>query len=84
MEGIPDGQRSIIFIDGPTGTGKTAITREITEKLGIPFTSSSVTNYSSTGYVGGDITDILKELYRKADEVSRKGSKRNYSIWWIW
>lgn len=67
MEDIPDGQRSIIFIDGPTGTGKTAITREITEKLGIPFTSSSVTNYSSTGYVGGDITDVLKELYRKAD-----------------
>ena len=27
MEDIPDGQRSIIFIDGPTGTGKTAITR---------------------------------------------------------
>ena len=67
MEDIPDGQRSIIFIDGPTGTGKTAITREITEKLGIPFISSSVTNYSSTGYVGGDITDVLKELYRKAD-----------------
>ena len=67
MENIPDGQRSIIFLDGPTGTGKTAITREITEKLGIPFTSSSVTNYSSTGYVGGDITDVLKELYRKAN-----------------
>ena len=76
MEDIPDGQRSIIFIDGPTGTGKTAITREITEKLGIPFTSSSVTNYSSTGYVGGDITDVLKELYRKADgdlEKSQRG-----------
>lgn len=76
MEDIPDGQRSIIFIDGPTGTGKTAITREITENLGIPFTSSSVTNYSSTGYVGGDITDVLKELYRKADgdlEKSQRG-----------
>lgn len=76
MEDIPDGQRSIIFIDGPTGTGKTSITREITEKLGIPFTSSSVTNYSSTGYVGGDITDVLKELYRKADgdlEKSQRG-----------
>ena len=75
MEDIPDGQRSIIFIDGPTGTGKTAITREITEKLGIPFTSSSVTNYSSTGYVGGDITDVLKELYRKADGDLEKAQK---------
>ena len=75
MEDIPDGQRSIIFIDGPTGTGKTAITREITEKLAIPFTSSSVTNYSSTGYVGGDITDVLKELYRKADGDLEKAQK---------
>lgn len=75
MEDIPDGQRSIIFIDGPTGTGKTAITREITEKLGIPFTSSSVTNYSSTGYVGGDITDVLKELYRKTDGDLEKAQR---------
>lgn len=76
MGDIPDGQRSIIFMDGPTGTGKTAITREITEKLGIPFTSSSITNYSSTGYVGRDITDVLKELYRKADgdlEMAQRG-----------
>lgn len=75
MEDIPDGQRSIIFMDGPTGTGKTAITREITEKLGIPFTSSSVTNYSSTGYVGGDITDVLKELYRKANGDLEKAQR---------
>lgn len=75
MEDIPDDQRSIIFIDGPTGTGKTAITREITEKLGIPFTTSSVTNYSSTGYVGGDITDVLKELYRKADGDLEKAQR---------
>ena len=75
MEDVQDGQRSIIFMDGPTGTGKTAITREITEKLGIPFTSSSVTNYSSTGYVGGNITDVLKELYRKADGNLEKAQK---------
>lgn len=75
MEDIPDGQRSIIFMDGPTGTGKTAITREITERLGIPFTSSSVTNYSATGYVGGDITDVLKGLYRKADGDLEKAQR---------
>lgn len=75
MPDVPDGQRSIIFLDGPTGTGKTAITREITEKLGIPFTSTSVTNYSSTGYVGGDITDVLKELYNKADKDIEKAQK---------
>ena len=75
MDNIPDGQRSIIFIDGPTGTGKTAITREITEKLGVPFTSSSVTNYSSTGYVGRNITDVLEELYRKANDDLEKAER---------
>lgn len=70
-----DGERSIIFIDGPTGTGKTAITREITEKLGIPFASSSATNYSGTGYVGGDITDVLKDLLKKANGDRKKAER---------
>lgn len=60
MDKIPDGQRSIIFLDGPTGTGKTTITREITDKLGIPFVSTSVTNYSATGQVGGVEFDTSK------------------------
>ena len=72
---LDDGQRSIIFLDGPTGTGKTAITREITQKLDIPFTATSVTNYSSTGYVGGDITDTLKELYKKANGNLEKAQR---------
>lgn len=75
MEELPDGERSIIFLDGPTGTGKTAITREIAEKSGIPFTSSSATNYSSTGYVGGNITDTLKELYQKANGDLEKAQR---------
>lgn len=74
-DGVADGERSIIFLDGPTGTGKTAITREITDKLDIPFTSTSATNYSSTGYVGGNITDTLKELYQKADGDLKKAQR---------
>lgn len=72
---VADGERSIVFIDGPTGTGKTAITREITEKLGIPFVSSSATNYSGTGYVGGDITDVLKTLIKKANGDIEKAQR---------
>lgn len=67
MENVPDGQRSIIFIDGPTGTGKTAIAREITENLGVPFVATAMTKYSSAGYVGGDLKDILKDLYKKTN-----------------
>lgn len=73
--GVNDGEKSIIFLDGPTGTGKTAITREITDKLDIPFTSTSIVNYSATGYVGGDITDTLKILYQKANENLEKAER---------
>ncbi len=74
-EDVSDGERSIIFLDGPTGTGKTAITREITNRLGIPFTSSTITNYSSTGYVGGDITDTLKDLLNKSGGDLKKAER---------
>lgn len=63
---IPSGTRSVMFIDGPSGTGKTAITKDITDNLGLPFVATSITNYSASGYVGGNITDILKELYVKS------------------
>lgn len=66
-DGVYDEERAIIFLDGPSGTGKTAITKDITERLDIPFTSTSIVNYSSTGYVGGDVTDTLKDLYKKAN-----------------
>lgn len=58
--------RSVIFLDGSTGTGKTAITNAIAKGLNVPFVASSVTNYSATGYVGGNITDTLLSLYNNA------------------
>lgn len=72
---VMDGERSIIFLDGPTGTGKTGITRAITDELDIPFTRTSITNYSSTGYVGGNITDTLKDLLKKADGDLEKAQR---------
>ncbi len=58
--------RSIIFLDGSTGTGKTTITSAISSGLNVPFAASSITNYSATGYVGGNITDTLVSLYNNA------------------
>lgn len=64
---IPSGERSIIFVDGPSGTGKTAISMDIAKALGVPCVCTSVTNFSSTGYVGSNLTDILEQLYKKAN-----------------
>lgn len=71
---LEDGERSVIFIDGPTGTGKTAIIREIASRLDIPFHRSTITNYSPTGYVGDDITSTLKSLLKCKDrEKAERG-----------
>ena len=72
---VPSGTRSIIFIDGPSGTGKTAITKDIAEVLNVPFVATSITNYSTTGYAGGDLTDILKDLLVKAQGNPFKAEK---------
>ena len=79
QDGVSDGERSIIFVDGPSGTGKTAITTDIAKKLGVPYVCTSVTNFSSTGYVGGDLTDILKDLAEKAN-FDRKKAERGIII----
>ena len=76
MSNLPDDQRSIVFLDGPSGTGKTAIIKEITEQLDYPYTHTSITNYSTAGYVGNDITDLLVDLYKKSNgnlEEAEKG-----------
>lgn len=75
LQNISSGTRSIMFIDGPSGTGKTAITKDITDNLGLPFVATSITNYSAAGYVGGNITDILKELYIKAGSNLEKAER---------
>ena len=75
LDDCHDGERSIIFLDGPTGTGKTAIAREITERLGLPFVATAITNYSSTGYKGNNINDILEELYISSKKNIKQAQK---------
>lgn len=72
---VPDGQRSVIFFDGESGTGKTAITREIAARIGVPFEYTAITNYSAAGYKGADLVDILKSLYAKADGDLEKAQR---------
>lgn len=72
---IQDGERSIIFVDGPTGTGKTAIIREITDRLNLPFHRSSITSYSPTGYKGGDIKSTLEHLLMQSEKDLTKAER---------
>ena len=65
-----------ILIDGSTGTGKTAIIKDVASKIGLPIIVANPSNYSSTGYVGPSLTDILVEMLNKANgnlELAQRG-----------
>ncbi len=54
-----------IIMMGPTGVGKTYIVRLIAKKLGVPFVKADATKFSETGYVGGDVDDLVRDLVRQ-------------------
>ncbi len=62
-EAALDSSKVAILLEGSTGTGKTAIVKEIAARLDLPFVKKSINSFSETGYVGPTITDLLKDLY---------------------
>ncbi|MBL7032789.1 MAG: AAA family ATPase [Candidatus Delongbacteria bacterium] len=59
--------KSNIMMIGPTGVGKTFIIKLIADKLRVPFVKGDATKFSETGYVGGDVDDLVRELVKQAD-----------------
>ncbi len=60
--------KSNILMLGPTGVGKTYIIKLIAKKIGVPFVKADATKFSETGYVGGDVEDIIRDLVKEADD----------------
>jgi endopeptidase Clp ATP-binding regulatory subunit ClpX len=66
----PDGieyQKQNVIVVGPTGVGKTYLVKHIAEMMGVPFVKADATKFSETGYVGGDVDDLVRELVQKAE-----------------
>jgi endopeptidase Clp ATP-binding regulatory subunit ClpX len=61
------GIKSNVLMVGPTGVGKTYMIRLIAKKIGVPFIKGDATKFSETGYVGGDVEDLVRDLVREAD-----------------
>ena len=57
-----------IILIGPTGVGKTYLVKLIAQKLGVPFVKGDATKFSETGYVGGDVEDLVRDLVYAADD----------------
>ncbi|WP_027363105.1 AAA family ATPase [Desulfospira joergensenii] len=60
--------KSNILMLGPTGIGKTYLIRLIAKKIGVPFVKADATKFSETGYVGGDVEDLIRDLVKEADD----------------
>ncbi len=65
-EEVEYSKQNIILI-GPTGVGKTYLVKHVAELIGVPFVKADATKFSETGYVGGDVEDLVRELVHKAD-----------------
>jgi len=64
--------KSNMLLIGPTGVGKTYIVKLIAKKIGVPFVKADATKFSETGYVGGDVEDLVRELVHEAEGDIRK------------
>ena len=59
--------KSNVFMIGPTGTGKTYLSKKLSEILDVPMLTFDATTLTATGWHGNDVDDIIKALMRKAD-----------------
>ena len=64
---LPEFSKQNVLIAGPTGVGKTYLVKHIAELIGVPFVKADATKFSETGYVGGDVDDLVRDLVAKAN-----------------
>jgi ATP-dependent HslUV protease ATP-binding subunit HslU len=51
-----------IILIGPTGVGKTEISRRLAKLAGAPFTKIEASKFTEVGYVGRDVESIIRDL----------------------
>ncbi|MEN3791949.1 ATP-dependent protease ATPase subunit HslU [Fulvimarina sp. MAC3] len=73
-----------ILMIGPTGVGKTEISRRLAKLAGAPFIKIEATKFTEVGYVGRDVEQIIRDLVeigiglvreKKREEVKAKAHK---------
>ena len=62
--------KNIIMI-GPTGVGKTEITRRLASLMGAPFVKVEASRYTEVGYYGRDVESIIRDLVEAAANIVR-------------
>ena len=57
---------------GPTGVGKTEISRRLAKLAGAPFLKVEATKFTEVGYVGRDVEQIIRDLVEAAIVMLRE------------
>ena len=65
-----------ILMIGPTGVGKTEISRRLSKLAQAPFIKVEATRFTEVGYVGRDVEQIVRDLVEIAIAIERE-RKRN-------
>ena len=61
-----------ILMIGPTGVGKTEISRRLAKLAGAPFVKVEATKFTEVGYVGRDVEQIVRDLVEVAIGLTRE------------
>jgi ATP-dependent HslUV protease ATP-binding subunit HslU len=61
-----------ILMIGPTGVGKTEISRRLAKLAGAPFIKVEATKFTEVGYVGRDVEQIIRDLVEVAIGLVRE------------
>ncbi|WP_336070884.1 ATP-dependent protease ATPase subunit HslU [Nitratireductor rhodophyticola] len=61
-----------ILMIGPTGVGKTEISRRLAKLAGAPFVKVEATKFTEVGYVGRDVEQIIRDLVEVSIGLTRE------------
>ena len=65
-----------ILMVGPTGVGKTEISRRLAKLANAPFIKVEATKFTEVGYVGRDVEQIIRDLVESALLIMREKRRK--------
>ena len=68
-----------ILMIGPTGIGKTEISRRLAKLAGAPFLKIEATKFTEVGYVGRDVDSIVRDLLEVGIGLVREKRRKEVS-----